>query len=67
MGVIMPRTNRLTRFVRPHATYVYEGGRVITQFDPAGRERRRIHADEFGMMSLERMAMWLDDWEERAR
>jgi len=57
--------DRKTRFIRPHATYIYEGGRVITQYDPAGREQRRIHADEFSMMTLETMMMWLDAWEER--
>lgn len=57
--------NRYSRFIRPHATYVYTGGRVVTEYDPAGQERRRIHADEFSTMSLEAMMMWLDAWEVR--
>jgi hypothetical protein len=53
------------RFIRPHATYVYTGTRVIQEYDTAGQLRRSIYGDEFGMMTAETMAMWLDDLEER--
>jgi hypothetical protein len=61
---VRPRI-RYTRFVRPHATYVYTGTRVINVYDTGGELRRKIHGDEFGQMTLETMAMWLDAWEER--
>jgi hypothetical protein len=44
---------------------VYTGGRVIREHDTMGQLRRNIHDDDFSLMSLEQMAMWLDAWEER--
>lgn len=63
----MPRGHkprvRYTVFRRQHAYYVYRGGRFIEVYTSLWLSGRRIFNDDFPLMTLETMMMWLDEWE----